>query len=75
MLHQQRLAGLGIEVVQQVHHNNETLAIYGLNPDVVRVAGEDRGVNRNSVFLVATLDVAERCKVDIDALVLDHLGE
>jgi hypothetical protein len=71
----QRLAASPIETVQQVHHDDETLAVHGLDPDIIRVTSEDRGVDRSSVLPVASLGVAERHKVNVDTLVLNHLGE
>jgi hypothetical protein len=71
----QRLAASPIETVQQVHHDDETLAVHGLDPDFVRVPSVDRRVDRSSVLPVASIGVAERRKVNVDTLVLNHLGE
>lgn len=71
----QRVATFSIEIFQQIHHENEAFAIHSFNPDVVGVTGEDRGVDRSDMFLVALFDIFERREVNVDALALDHLVE
>jgi hypothetical protein len=63
-----------VEVLHEIHQDYEALTINGLDVNLVRIAGEVWRDDRDAMLRVGFRLVAEGCKIDVDSLVLHHLG-
>lgn len=70
----QVIGSVHVEVLHKIQHDDETLAINSLDVNFVGVACEIRRDGRNAMLRVTSVDIVEGSNVDVDALVLYHLG-